>query len=45
MSNKRKKAKKKRWYKERLKEQERKQWAETFRNHFIKVGILKGEPK
>lgn len=43
MSNKRKKAKRKRQYKSRLKERDREIWAETFRNHFIKVGILKGE--
>lgn len=43
MSNKNRKARQKKWYKARQKEQQRDAWSEAFRNHFIRKGILKGE--
>lgn len=42
VNKKRRKAKAKRWLKSRQKAYERQRFAEAFRQHFIKKGILKG---
>lgn len=40
MKSKRKKAKRKRWLKARVKTYRKKKFAEAFRNHFVRKGIL-----